>query len=185
MRRFALVLQLVFVMLIVPASSAHASLWSGGCALIVTFHFNSPVTPAQLGSVSTPTYWISVEAAQDLDSNTAIAEPCVITLAGINLYRRTWVIADGSSTLWTCEATDAGGDWNQGWGVSPPAIFGSHLISGTWGAWNMVFHNHPTLNFVGTMALTVHPDDAGKRVDCQTSGITSLKMIGTMAFQDP
>ncbi len=169
------------------APPARASLWSGTCALDVTFSFSSPVRSPNPGSltVTTPTYSISVAPAVDLNPLTSTAEPCAVTLSGTNPFRSTSVSAGGSSAFWTCEEANAGGSWNQAWDGSPPSVSGSHVISGGPNVWTMVVHNSPSLTFVGTMQLTVHRDDAAKLAQCELGGITSLKMTGVMVFQDP
>ncbi len=169
------------------APAAEASLWSGTCAVNVTFTFSSPVRspdPTTL-TVTRPSYSISVAPAADLNPLTSASEPCAVTLSGVDPFRETSVSASGTSTLWTCQATRAGGSWTQSWGGSPPAVSGSHAIVGGPDGWTMVVHNSPSLTFVGTMELVVHPGDTAKLAQCALGGITSLTMTGVMVFQDP
>jgi hypothetical protein len=171
--------------LLLPFPSASASLWSGTCALDVTFSFSSPVRRLDPLALTRPSYSISVAPAVDLDPLTGGSQPCAVTLSGTNPFRETSVSASGTSTLWTCEATSAGGSWTQGWNGSPPSVNGSHLITGGSDAWTMVVHNGPPPTFAGSMELVIHPDDAGKLAQCELNGVSSLKMTGVMVFQDP
>ena len=177
----------VLVAVLGNSPSAQASLWSGTCALTLTFNFSSPVrSPDALNlTVSTPSYSISVAPFTDLNPLTGAWEACAISLSGLDPFRETWVSAGGSSTVWTCEATDAGGTWNQSWYPSPPSVFGSHVITGGPDGWTMLVHNSPSLTFVGSIELTVHPDDALQLARCEVSGMTSLRLMGVMVFQDP
>jgi len=182
-RSFLVVIAVVALM--VPSSSAHASLWGGTCELDVTFTFSSPIRRLDPLALTRPGYSISVAPAVDLDPLTGGSQPCAVTLSGTNPFRETSVSASGTSTLWTCEAANADGSWTQGWNGSPPSVNGSHLITGGPDAWTMVVHNSPSLTFAGTMELVIHPDDAGKLAQCELNGVSSLKMTGVMVFQDP
>ena len=166
----------------VTAAPAEAAAWNGSCALNVTFNFTSPVLRAGL-TVTRPSYTISVTPAADLNPLTGVSEPCEVAPGGLSPFRETSVTAGGTSSLWTCEATDAGGTWNQSWNPSPPAVSGSHVITGGPGGWTMVLHNSPTLTFVGVMHLVVHPSDALKLAQCEVSGMSSLRMTGVLEFQ--
>lgn len=183
MRRIAVVVGTMT--LLATAAPASAAEWSGTCALTLTFNFETPVRAATPQWLTTPDYTITVAPAADLSANTPVVEPCAVSLTGTNPFRRTWVTASGTSDWWTCESTVASGTWSQGWYTSPSTIIGSHLVNGGPEAWTMVVHNWPTLSFVGTIDLTVHPDHAQRLAQCETSGISSLKMIGIMKFQYP
>ncbi len=101
------------VMLATVHTPVQASVWSGSCALNLTFNFGSRVRPLSLSSVSRPSYTISAEAAVDLNPSTTAKEACAITLDALNPFRPTGISASGTSHLWTCEATDARGSWLQ------------------------------------------------------------------------
>lgn len=160
-------------------------LWTATCTLTVTFRFNSPVRTTG----TAPTYDITVAPALDLDPTWDGTQPCVSTFSGTEPGRTTSVTASSTNTtLWTCGAVVSRGNWSQSWrdrhGVlDPPPQTGSHFITGTWGAWTMELENLG-LSLVGAIALTVHPDDAGKLASCQ-GGFTSLKMVGQQIVQDP
>lgn len=162
---------------------AQAFPYTGSCALTLTFSFSSPVHGAA-GSVSRPGFSISVSPTTDLNPLTGAWEPCLISFSGINPWRTTWVTAGGSSGAWTCEATLADGSWNQGWTPSPDYMDGNFVLTGGPDGWTMVIHNDPYLSFFGKMELTVHPDDATKLAACETTGISTLKLTGTLTFQD-
>ena len=165
---------------------ARADVWTGSCTLTVTFNFSSRVEGAlALPWVTTPSYSISVGPAVDLNPLTGTWEPCVISLDALDPFSTTSVSASGSSNIWTCTSTLASGSWSQSWPSSAPSVVGSHLITGGPEGWTMTMHNWPTMNFVGTMDLTVHPSDALSLAQCETRGLSSLTMIGEMEFQDP
>lgn len=185
MRRVALVAAIT-VLMTGGAQPAQADIYTGSCALTLQFNFTTPVQGVGiLPWVTTPSYSIWVQQATDLNPLTGTWESCVISLGGLNPFRSTSVSAGGWSHIWTCEDTLAGGDWNQSWNSSPPAIRGSHLITGGPDAWTMTVHNWPTMNFVGTMKLTVHPSDPFSVERCELWGTSSITMIGVMEFQDP
>jgi len=171
--------------LLASGSPAQAGTWVGACALDVTFNFTTPVraTNAVALTVSRPNYSISVAQAKDLDPLTGGVQACHVSPALLAPFRSTWAWGGGESWVWTCEVTDAGGTWNEGWSSSIPLVYGSHVIEGGPGGWSMTVHDSPSLRFVGTMELTVHPDDAVKLAQCRTSGMTSLKMTGILTFQ--
>lgn len=166
-------------------SPAQAATWAGACALDVTFNFTTPVrAPNALAqTVSRPNYSISVAQSKDLNPLTGAVEACHVSPAVLAPFRSTWAWGGGTSSIWTCESTLASGTWNEGWSSSIPLVYGSHLIKGGPDGWSMTVHDDPSLRLVGTMELTVHPDDALKLAQCETSGITSLKMTGVLAFQ--
>jgi hypothetical protein len=124
-----------------------------------------------------------VQPATDLNPLTGEWEACTVSLDAFEPLRTTSAWADGSSWLWTCEDTLAGGTWNQSWPSSPPAIRGSHLITGGPDGWTMTLHNWPTMDFVGTIQLTVHPSDPFSLERCELYGTNQLTMIGVMEFQ--
>lgn len=185
MRTRALLMSgLSMILLVVTGPQASAQVWTGACVLNVTFQFGSPVRLTG----TNPGYTISVTPAADLDPTWSGSQPCVTSLDALSPARATSVSASGSSTLWTCGSVLASGRWDQQWtdrsgNSSPPAVFGSHTIAGSWGDWVLEVRN-PSLNFLGIMPLTVHPSSASKIAQCST-GISSLTMTGVMEFQDP
>jgi hypothetical protein len=174
----------VMLMVIGGAQPARATAWSGTCELTLQFNFHTPVYGAgAFPWVTTPSYSIWVQPATDLNPLTGEWEACAVEPDAFNPLRTTSVSAGGWSHLWTCEATDAGGTWNQSWPGGPPPVWGSHLITGGPDGWTMAVHNWPTLNFVGTIQLTVHPSDPFSKERCLLSGTNSITMIGVMEFQ--
>jgi len=166
------------------AAPARAAPWGGTCALDLTFTFATRVKSVSLSPlvVTAPGYSIAVAPAADLDPQTGADEACAVELSALDPFRETAVTsATGSSTVWTCEATEGEGTWTQSWDPSPPAAQGFHTIAGGGGAWTMTFTNAPA-TFAGAMKLTVHPDDAAKLAACPTTGILSLKTTGVMVF---
>ena len=165
---------------------AHALPWSGTCSLALTFQFGSPVrsATASAGPVSRPTYSIQVAPATDLNAATSAIEPCVIEPGGLAPFRTTSIAASGSSTVWTCEGTEAAGSWQQSWTPSPPPmVSGSHVITGGPQTWTLVIYNYPAGRYIAAMELTVHPADAAKLAQCELGGMTSLRMMGLLEFQ--
>lgn len=172
MRRAAVVTAvLVAVSGFMPTSSA--DIWTGSCALTLKFSFDSPVRSVTAKVLTAPGYAIS-----------ATAGTCVVSLDFLNPLRSTSIGGGGSSVMWTCESVLGSGSWDQSWSPDPPAVSGFHILSGSWGAWTLVV-NDGSLNFAGTISLTLHPLDAAKTVQCVTSGITSVRMTGVMVFEDP
>lgn len=171
---------IALIMLVGVPQPAHASLWSGACALDVRFVFSEPI---QL-SGSNPSYTVTVTPAVDLDPGWSGSQPCVTSL-DIDPFRSTSVGASGTSSLWTCAAVLASGPWDQTWqkqsgDFNPPPVFGSHSITGAWGAWTVLVTS-PSLNFTGVLELTL--DTATPTPAC--IGATSVRTTGVMVFQDP
>lgn len=172
--RTATVAVLVFAVLGGAAPAAQGSIWTGTCPVRVDFTFNSRMGSAVwLGH---PSYSFSV--------GNLLGLPCAVSLDAFQPFRSTNGGGSGSSVIWTCESTLGSGSWNQTWSPSLPPVFGSHVITGTWGAWTMVVTS-PSLNFSGVIELTTSPFDAAKLALCETNGMWSLSMWGTMVFQDP
>lgn len=153
---------------------AQASVWTGACPVQVDFSFGSKVRSA--ATLSRPSYSVSISNALGL--------PCAVSLEVSQPLRTTSGGGNGTSLVWTCESTYASGSWSQQWSPSLPPVSGSHVITGTWGDWTLIATSS-SLNYAGVAALTVHPLQAAKLLQCETGGITSLSMLGTMVFQDP
>lgn len=154
---------------------AQASIFSGSCPIQVNFTFESRVSG--LPTLSAPGYSVTISNYSGI--------PCVVAPDLAQPLRLTSGGGNGSSSIWTCEATLGQGSWSQSWGSGFPAVTsGSHLISGTWGSWTMLVRSS-SLNFIGLAELTINPSQASGLVQCEQSGISSLSMIGTMVFQDP
>jgi hypothetical protein len=151
------------------ATPANASVWTGACVISVTFNFTSPVEAVG----TSPDYTLSGSGGL-----------CGVSLDVFNPTRTTLIDGGGSSRSWTCGSTVGEGTWDESWNPNPPAVFGNHLITGTWGDWTIVVSNS-SLSFAGVAEMTVDPSDAGKLVQCARTGISSLKMIGVLTFQDP
>lgn len=161
--------------------SAHAILASGACVFTVTFNFDTRVH-SSANQLTHPDYTVSGG-----NPVPPLSSSCAIPLTALNdPLNDTGMVGFGDSTIWTCEATVAGGTWDQDWeGAIPSIENGAHKIAGSWGAWEMVLWDLSPTAYVGSMTLTVHPDDVTKLSTCQSSGIRSLKMVGIMVFQDP
>lgn len=184
--RKAVLLAAITVMISGSAQPARADVWTGTCQLTLQFNFATPVQGVGiLPWVTTPSYSIWVQPATDLNPLTGEWEACVIEPDAFNPLRTTSVSASGWSHIWTCETTYAGGSWNQNWPSSPPPVWGSHLITGGPDGWTMAVHNWPTLDFVGTIELTVHPSDPFSEERCELFGTNSITMIGVMKFHYP
>jgi hypothetical protein len=168
---------LVILVVAFASPPAHATVFSGACAVSVNFSFNSPVTatPKSIG------YSVALGPARTV---TQVTRGCVTDVSPLSPFRSTSGSGSGHAVTWTCEAAVGLGTWEQSWDPDPPPMSGAHSIAGTWGDWTMVV-NSSALNFVGEMELTVDPADAAKLAQCATSGISSLSMIGIMHFQDP
>ncbi len=169
--RRSLLVAITSFTLVGSAAPADAAIWSGACAIDVTFNFNSPVRSVA-AALTRPSY--SLTASGD----------CVITLDAGNPLKTTSVIGSGSADAWTCEAALGSGTWDQTFNPDPPDAFGSHRLDGAWGAWTLVVQN-PALTFLGVVELTVHPTQPGAIAQCLTGGLTSLRTTGVMVFQDP
>ncbi|MGH2684830.1 MAG: hypothetical protein ACRDJP_05110 [Actinomycetota bacterium] len=171
LRRRLLVVATTSIALLAPASPADAAIWSGACALDVTFTFQSPVRSGAI-ALSHPGY------------NLSASGQCAITLDIGNPLRTTAVIGSGTSDAWTCEAALGSGTWNQDFDPDPPDVLGSHRLDGVWDAWTLVVQD-PGLTFLGVAELVVDPSQPDALVRCLTGGLTSLRTTGVMVFQDP
>ena len=178
-RKLGLVALIVSLML-VGAPRADAAIWTGSCALDVTFVFDRTVraTTTAVG------YSIFTSPAADLDPLTSGAQPCVVDTSPLDPFRATSASGGGNAAAWNCESTVGLGSWDQSWEPDPPSVYGSHVIVGGGGHWTMEVNN-PELNFTGVLELTLDASDATKPAQCATTGIGSLRMTGTMFFQDP
>lgn len=162
------------------AAPARADLWSGACALRVTMSFRSPARPP----LSSPNYDISASGAADLDPTTGGIQPCVHTLSG-DVLGSTAASGSGNALAWSCGTTVARGSWSQGFGAEGPAAFsGSHVLTGTWGAWTLQI-NSPTLNVVAVGELTLQAAEATKTPSCAAGSLSDVTMVGVLVFQDP
>jgi hypothetical protein len=174
---------MALAMTIVP--QANAALWTGACAVNVRFNFATPVRAVG----TAPDYSITVSSVADLDPLNSGTQGCAVTLDPLEIGRSTSVSATGSSVEWSCAAAVASGSWNQQWfdssgSGSPPAMFGSHTVTGTWGDWVLTLTD-ASLTTVGVAELTLAPTEATKLAQCPLIGFTSLGMTGTLVFQDP
>lgn len=185
LRRMALLSLHVALLSLVPTAPANAGIFTGTCVLNVTFQFFSPVN----GTTSAPSYSVSISpSAADFDPLWSGTQPCAVS-GDVSPARTTVGGGSGSSTIWSCGAVLASGDWDQSWfnrsgNAGPPSLNGSHTITGTWDNWEMVVRN-PSLSFTGNIHLTLSPFENSKALGCAGGGITSLTMIGVMVFQDP
>lgn len=184
MRKVALVAAIA-VMVGGSAQPAQAVAMTGTCQLTLQFNFHSPVQGVGiLPWVTAPSYSIWVQPATDMNALTPEWEACAVEPDAFDPLRTTSVDAGGWANIWSCEATYAGGTWNQFWSDGGPAgIRGSHLITGGPDGWTMTVQNWPTLNFVGNIQLTVHPSDPFSKTRCELWGTNSITMIGVMEFQ--
>jgi hypothetical protein len=184
MRRLGLAAMVMALsMTIVP--QANASLWTGACAVNLRFNFSTPVRA--FGTA--PDYSISVSSVADVDPTKTGTQGCAVTLDPLEIGRGTSVSASGSSIEWSCAAAVSSGSWNQQWldssgSSTPPAMFGSHTVTGTWGNWQLTLVDD-NLAVVGVADLTVAASDATKIAQCPLIGFTSLSMTGVLVFQDP
>lgn len=183
--RKTLVIVLCVLLLAALAPAARAGVFTGTCALNVTFNFDTPVrsitsTQARMAT----SYNVNAGDAADLNPLKAGSQGCAINASPLDPFRGTSASGGGSAISWTCEAVAASGSWDQQFHPDPDPVSGSHTIAGTWGNWVM-FVNNPSLSFTATINLTVAPADAGKLAQCETNGITSLRMTGVMHLQDP
>lgn len=150
-----------------PSASA-SSLVHGECVVNLTFDFDSPVK----STLTSPTYSLS-----------GLGQ--CFTLLNTDLDPTTSVVGSGSSTVWSCGATLAGGTWDQSWDPAPSAIAGVHSITGTWGAWEIVVQAPGYLGVGEFTTRADQPSEALKVTKCATSGISKIKMTGVLSFQDP
>lgn len=182
-KRMALILLAVSTIALGAPAPANATVFTGSCALNLTFSFHTRVRPAS--SLQTAVgYDVTATSARDLDPLAAGSQPCVVDTDALNPFRTTDAAGSGNSLAWTCEFASGTGSWNQSWTPDPAPLFGSHTISGPWGDWTLIV-NSPSLNFAGVAHLTVDPADATSLAQCETGGISSLRMTGVMYFQDP
>ena len=186
MRKTTLLVLTILVggMLPTPPASG-VSLWSAACALNLRFDFNSPIR----ATGTAPGYDLIVTASQDLDPQAGGLQTCASTVETAELLRSTIVDADGSSSLWSCSAVLASGNWDQEWvdsggDRSPPSLEGGHTIAGTWGDWQLVVRDQ-ALTTVGVGQFTVDARDADLISDCPLVGVTTLRMTGAVFYQDP
>ena len=162
------------------ASPARAGLWSGACALRVAITFDTPVRPP----VASTSYAIEAIGAVDLDVLTPGLQSCAFTLTG-RAAGATGAIGHGSAIVWSCAETVALGSWHQSFEEEgPPAFSGTHVLTGSWGAWTLHVQT-PTLNVLGVGELTLDPSAATKTIGCGVGSIDSVTMAGTLVFQDP
>ena len=184
MRRIGLVGMIVALsMTMLP--QADAALWTGACLVNVRFNFTTPVRTYG----TAPDYSISVSSVADVDPTKSGTQGCAVTLDPLEIGRGTSVVANGSSTEWSCAAVVASGRWDQQWfdssgSGSPPSMIGSHSMVGTWGHWTLALTD-ANLAVVGVAELTLAPGEATKLAQCPLIGFTSLGMTGTLVFQDP
>jgi hypothetical protein len=173
-------------LLVATAAPGHAALFSGACTLEVTINFDSPVTMTD----SNPGYSLTISGGTDLDSSRAGNQACVTSLDFVDPFRRTFGDGVGDSTTWTCTSAFSSGSWDQSWydergSGSPPPLTGTHTLIGTWNAW-LLEVTSPSLNYVAVGELRVAPEHQGAITSaCQKGGIRSLKLVGTLVFQDP
>ena len=156
---------------------ANATVFTGVCAMSVAISFHSPVG-AVPRSVS---YDIGGGPARTVNQ---VTDGCVVDSDGASFLRSTSASGDGFAQEASCGALVGQGSWEQNWETDPPPMSGNHSITGTWGHWTMVVTS-PSLNFTGEMELTVDPLDAAKLSQCTSNGISGIRMIGVMHFQDP
>ena len=175
--RKAVLIGTTMALLAVGAPQANATIFTGACAMSLAFSFDSPVT-AVPHAVS---YSVAGGTARMINQ---VTKGCVVDTSALSPLRSTSASGDGFATAWSCEAVAGLGTWQQSWDPDPAPMSGTHVITGTWGHWTMAVTSS-SLNFTGEMELTVDPLDAGKLTQCTSNGITALRMIGVMHFQDP
>ena len=166
---------------------ARAAIFTGTCVMNLDFEFSTPIRSATSFAAAerrSTSYNIGGFGAADLNPLTDRFESCVVDNDPLNPFKVTSASGDGNAIAWYCEAAAGSGSWTQDWDPDPGAVVGSHTIAGTWGNWVMVVSD-PTLNFTGTINLTVAPSDETKLRDCELNGISNLRMTGVMHFQDP
>jgi hypothetical protein len=159
---------------------AQAGLWSGACAVRVTINFRSPVRPP-LDNVA---YDLTLEGLSDLDLTKAGTQSCVTTLTG-EATGGTYAGGSGVASVWSCAGVVAQGTWHQSFDPEGPQGFsGTHALTGGWGAWTLSVANS-SLNVLGAGELTLQAVEALKTPTCATGTLSSVTMVGTLAFQDP
>jgi hypothetical protein len=168
---------MVVSLLAFGAPQAQANVFSGVCAVGLTFQFDRPVT-----AVPAPVHYdIFAGAPRGV---TLANGPCVSDVEPLSPFRNMSASGSGDAVTWSCEAVVGLGSWEQSFNPDPPPMFGSHTITGTWGDWTMVVRN-AQLNYTGEIQLTLDPFDAAKSAQCAAGGISTLSMTGVMHFQDP
>lgn len=171
---------LALVLVAGSAAPARADLWTGACTLRVTLYFHAPVRPPLSG----PNYDIEASAAADLDLTKPGAQACATTLTG-TLSSGTAGGGSGTAAAWSCGTTVASGSWQQSFDAEGPAgFFGTHTLTGTWGAWTLEVQSQ-SLNVVGVGEFTLQAAEALKTPSCVSGSISSVTMIGELVFQDP
>jgi hypothetical protein len=171
---------LALVLVTAAATPARADLWSGACTVRVTLSFRAPVRPP----LSSPNYDLVLTGATDLDPLTSGVQACARTLSS-EAFGNTGGGGSGTATAWSCGGTLGRGPWHQGFGAEgPPAFSGTHILTGTWGAWTLHVQSS-TLNVVGVAELALQAAEATKTPSCATGSLESVTMVGVMVFQDP
>lgn len=162
------------------ATPARADLWTGSCVLRVMIDFRAPVRPPLSG----PNYDIYAGPGADLDLAQGGAQSCVRTFSS-QPVGSTFAEGFGTATAWSCGTTLARGSWTQVFDEEGPQEFsGTHVLTGTWGAWTLHVQSHD-LRVLGVAELTLDPLEAGKTPTCATAALESLTLAGTIVFQDP
>lgn len=180
MRRKFLVVAAAAALFASTAPPAEAGLWSGACAVRVTVDFRSPAR-APLDNVA---YDVSLAGMADVDLTKPGTQSCVATLSG-EVTSGTFAFGSGIATVWSCAAAAMQGTWHQTFDPEgPPGFSGSHVLTGSWGAWSLAVVND-TLNVVGAGNLTLQAVEATKTPSCAAGTLSSVTMVGTLVFQDP
>ncbi|MGH2754970.1 MAG: hypothetical protein ACRDLB_11115, partial [Actinomycetota bacterium] len=118
-------------------------------------------------------------------------QECAISLDALEFSRTTDISASGTSTEFSCSAVVASGSWDQEWrdsggASSPTPMFGgTHTIDGTWGDWVLTIRDDDPAVVIGVAQLTVDPGGATDFSQCPLVGLTRLRMVGAIVFQDP
>lgn len=171
---------LATLVVVAGAAPARADLWTGACALRVTIDFRAPVRPPLSG----PNYDLYAVPGADLDLTQGGMQSCARTLSSQPLGS-TSAEGWGTATAWSCGTTLARGGWTQAFDEEGPQEFsGTHVLTGTWGAWTLHIQSHD-LHVVGVGEFTLAPTDAGKTPTCATAALESVTLVGTIVFQDP
>ncbi|HEY7873795.1 MAG TPA: hypothetical protein VIG64_01605 [Actinomycetota bacterium] len=191
--RKLLVISVISLLLTGVAPSARAGIFTGTCAVNVTFTFGGPIYSATAGilpgdarpseALSMP-YDVEMTGAADLNPLKAGSQACTMDVDPLDPFRDTFASGGGTAVSWTCEEAVGFGSWQQHFEPDPGPVVGSHAIAGPWGNWTMVVNN-PGLTFTGTVHLTVAPSDSTTLAQCELGGITRLRMTGVMHLQDP
>jgi hypothetical protein len=167
----------------IGTTPANAIFFVGTCELQVVFHFNQPIGFATVGN---PGYWIEVAPLQ------AGVMPCQITDKVLDPLRNTGITANGSSSIWNCDAVLAGGGWSQSWShangsPSPaPVSGGQHTVTGAWDNWVLQAQGPNPVNYASIIPLRANPTRiAAMAARCSNGSLWELYTIGTQVFQDP